>query len=484
MSEKQKKQNVLGIIAEYNPFHNGHLYHLTESKRKCNAKYVVAIISGNFTQRGDASIVNKFEKAKMAIENGIDMAIELPTLYSISSAENFANGAIKILNELNFVTHISFGSESGNINQLNNIASILTDEPEEFSKLLKEELRKGSSFPVARQNAIVNHRRFKLHRFKIWGGQDGGQTEFRICAVVGKIQVVDYATDGKIEIMSNRMESDVLLVRTKGFGKVYVTAYYYDDFTAQWYKDSTECIVQVVSPLFPGNVPSNPDNGYYELGGLDRNYRLNLDIGQTKTCNVIIKDNRGITLGNLQDFTVYNIEYDSDYISVKQDGTSFNITGLKEGSSYLYIQFQAKDFFGNYKRYYGVWANVEVYEHYSPPFTPGQDDPSNLEGDKEIPEEIKFEFSSYSIKQGDSITLKLFKKVDGEFVEVTDIDNYRFESSNTDVAYFLTQHSAYLKTSESGQVTITVSRSFAKDNINIDKTLTASASVYVSRQFK
>ena len=154
MIENQEKQNVLGIIAEYNPFHNGHLYHLTESKRKCNAKYAVAIISGNFTQRGDASIVNKFEKAKMAIENGIDMVIELPTLYSISSAENFANGAIKILNELNFATHISFGSESGNINQLNNIASILTDEPEEFSKLLKEELRKGSSFPVARQNAI------------------------------------------------------------------------------------------------------------------------------------------------------------------------------------------------------------------------------------------------------------------------------------------------------------------------------------------
>ena len=154
MIENQEKQNILGIIAEYNPFHNGHLYHLKESKRKCNAKYVVAIISGNFIQRGDASIVNKFEKAKMAIENGIDMVIELPTLYSISSAENFADGAIKILNELNFIANISFGSESGNINQLNDIASILTDEPEEFSKLLKEELRKGSSFPVARQNAI------------------------------------------------------------------------------------------------------------------------------------------------------------------------------------------------------------------------------------------------------------------------------------------------------------------------------------------
>ena len=150
MIENQEKQNVLGIIAEYNPFHNGHLYHLTESKRKCNAKYAVAIISGNFTQRGDASIVNKFEKAKMAIENGIDMVIELPTLYSISSAENFADGAIKILNELNFITHISFGSESGNIKLLNDIADIFLDEPEEFSILLK----KGNSFPVARQNAI------------------------------------------------------------------------------------------------------------------------------------------------------------------------------------------------------------------------------------------------------------------------------------------------------------------------------------------
>lgn len=337
----------------------------------------------------------------------------------------------------------------------------------------------------ARQSAIVNHRRFKLHQFKVWGSQDGGQTVFHIYAVVGKIHAIDYVTNGKIEIMNTQMESGILLMRTNGYGSVKAIAYYYDDFTAQWYKDTQECIVQGVSPLDPGKLPVNPDNGCYELGGLDREHRLNLDIGQTKTCNIVLKDDRGITIGELNDFSVYNIEYDSDYISVKQDGTSFNITGLKEGSSYLYIQFKAKHFGYNYaKKYFGVWANVEVYEHYSPPFTPGQDDPSNLEGDKEIPEEIKFEFSSYSIKQGDSITLKLFKKVDGEFVEVTDIDNYRFESSNTDVAYFLTQHSAYLKTSESGQVTITVSRSFAKDNINIDKTLTASASVYVSRQFK
>ena len=87
--------NVLGIVAEYNPFHNGHLYHIENAKSKTNCDYVVAIISGNFTQRGDTSIVNKWEKAKMALNNGVDLVIELPTIYSISSAENFAYGAIK-----------------------------------------------------------------------------------------------------------------------------------------------------------------------------------------------------------------------------------------------------------------------------------------------------------------------------------------------------------------------------------------------------
>ena len=90
---------VVGIIAEYNPFHNGHYYHLKQSKRITNADYCVAIISGNFTQRGDTSIVNKWAKAYMAICGGADLVIELPTVYSISSAENFASGAIKILDD-------------------------------------------------------------------------------------------------------------------------------------------------------------------------------------------------------------------------------------------------------------------------------------------------------------------------------------------------------------------------------------------------
>ena len=83
--------NVLGIICEYNPFHNGHLYHLNESKKIANCKYSIAVISGNFTQRGEPSLIDKWSKAEMAIRNGVDLVIELPTIYSISSAENFAS---------------------------------------------------------------------------------------------------------------------------------------------------------------------------------------------------------------------------------------------------------------------------------------------------------------------------------------------------------------------------------------------------------
>ena len=91
---------VLGIIAEYNPFHNGHLYQIEEAKKQTGADYVVAIMSGNFTQRGNTSLVNKWVKTQMELTTGVDIVIELPTVYSISSAENFAEGAIKILDSL------------------------------------------------------------------------------------------------------------------------------------------------------------------------------------------------------------------------------------------------------------------------------------------------------------------------------------------------------------------------------------------------
>ncbi|MGN1327293.1 MAG: nucleotidyltransferase family protein, partial [Clostridia bacterium] len=112
---------VVGVIAEYNPFHNGHYYHLQKAKEEAEAEYCVAVISGNFTQRGETSIVNKWMKAYMAICGGADLVIELPTIYSISSAENFASGAIKILDSLKIVDSFSFGAEAKDLATLNNI---------------------------------------------------------------------------------------------------------------------------------------------------------------------------------------------------------------------------------------------------------------------------------------------------------------------------------------------------------------------------
>ena len=146
---------VLGIIAEYNPFHNGHLYHVSESKQETGAQYVIAIISGNFVQRGNTSITNKWIKARMALLNGVDLVIELPTIYSISSAENFAEGAIKIFNSLGIVDTISFGMEASDISTLNNIANVLYNEPKEYITMLSHELKKGNSFPKARENALM-----------------------------------------------------------------------------------------------------------------------------------------------------------------------------------------------------------------------------------------------------------------------------------------------------------------------------------------
>ena len=150
------KEKVLGIIAEYNPFHLGHLYHLKKSIENTNAKYTVILMGGNFTQRGDCSIINKWAKTSMALQNGADLVIELPVVYNISSAENFAEGAIKILNELKIVDYLSFGAETDDINSLIEISQILFEEPKEFKKVLSNELNRGISFPKAREIALIS----------------------------------------------------------------------------------------------------------------------------------------------------------------------------------------------------------------------------------------------------------------------------------------------------------------------------------------
>ena len=144
----------IGIVSEYNPFHNGHLHHLEVSKQLTNTDFTVAVMSGNFVQRGDTSIVDKWTKAEMAIKSGVDLVIELPTVYAISSAENFADGAVKILNSLGVVDYISFGSEIGEISPLNDVASILYREPKEFQSLILAQLKSGLSYPKAREIAL------------------------------------------------------------------------------------------------------------------------------------------------------------------------------------------------------------------------------------------------------------------------------------------------------------------------------------------
>lgn len=146
---------VLGIVGEYNPFHNGHLYHLEQSKKITGATYTVAIMSGNFTQRGSTSLIDKWSKTEAVIQSGIDLVVELPVLYAISSAENFAEGSIKILDSLKVVDYISFGSETSDIDVLNKFADVLYNEPKQYKTLLSHELSKGLSYPKARENALM-----------------------------------------------------------------------------------------------------------------------------------------------------------------------------------------------------------------------------------------------------------------------------------------------------------------------------------------
>lgn len=145
---------ILTIISEYNPFHLGHLYHLSESIKSVKPDYKVAIISGNFVQRGEPSIMNKWERAKVALQAGFDLIIELPCIYSISSAENFANGAIKIANQIK-TTHISFGSEIGNIENLNKLSKLISQNENEYYKKIREKISEGFSYPKS-QELVIN----------------------------------------------------------------------------------------------------------------------------------------------------------------------------------------------------------------------------------------------------------------------------------------------------------------------------------------
>lgn len=148
---------VNGVIAEYNPFHNGHKFHLEESARLTNADYTIIAMSGNFMQRGAPAILDKYKRAEMALRNGADLVLELPTYYAASSAEFFATGAVSLLDKLGVVTHLCFGSEHGNMDELIQIADILLEEPEEYAEYLRRNMRQGLSYPAARTKALLEY---------------------------------------------------------------------------------------------------------------------------------------------------------------------------------------------------------------------------------------------------------------------------------------------------------------------------------------
>ncbi|PWT28515.1 nucleotidyltransferase [Butyrivibrio fibrisolvens] len=145
---------TIGIVCELNPLHSGHKYLLDMARKRFNADYIILVMSGDYTQRGVPSIVSKEVRTKMALMAGADAVFELPVQYATASAEYFASGAISLLNSLGCVDHILFGTENGDIEEIQKIASILNDEPDEYKKELQKGLKRGLNFASARDAAL------------------------------------------------------------------------------------------------------------------------------------------------------------------------------------------------------------------------------------------------------------------------------------------------------------------------------------------
>ncbi|MBQ1489617.1 MAG: nucleotidyltransferase family protein [Eubacterium sp.] len=145
----------VGIIGEYNPFHQGHAYLISETRRMTDAEVVVSVMSGDFTQRGEPAVRDKWERAESAVKNGINLVIELPTVFACNSAEFFAGGAVRILEEMGGIDCLAFGSECGDIEQLTGAAAFLAEHDAEIQKAAADLLKHGYSYPRAREAAVL-----------------------------------------------------------------------------------------------------------------------------------------------------------------------------------------------------------------------------------------------------------------------------------------------------------------------------------------
>ena len=154
--------NITGIVAEYNPFHKGHAYQIQRARELTNADYIIVVMSGDFVQRGGPALFDKYLRTRMALLGGADLVLELPVSFSCSSAESFAFGAVSILDGLGCVDVLCFGSESEDMESLRRCAVELTDESASYQEALRNQLKKGLSFPAARKEALLGLAEFSF----------------------------------------------------------------------------------------------------------------------------------------------------------------------------------------------------------------------------------------------------------------------------------------------------------------------------------
>ena len=147
--------NVVGIIAEYNPFHEGHAYQIQKAKEQCGAEFAVVVMNGDFVQRGEPAIFEKYTRTKEALLGGADLIFELPVRFGLSSAGDFAMGGVLALNALPFVTHLCFGTETGDLTPLLQAATFLCDEPDSYRTRVKHFVKQGILYPKARSLALA-----------------------------------------------------------------------------------------------------------------------------------------------------------------------------------------------------------------------------------------------------------------------------------------------------------------------------------------
>lgn len=148
------KMQAVGLVVEYNPFHNGHAYHVEQAKRATDTDIVIAVMSGNFLQRGEPALVDKWQRTKMALRQGVDIVIELPYVYSTAQANDFARGSIYLLEQIG-CSYFAFGSESGQIEPFLNTVSLINEQRDIYNEQIHLAIQHGISYPMALQHAYT-----------------------------------------------------------------------------------------------------------------------------------------------------------------------------------------------------------------------------------------------------------------------------------------------------------------------------------------